>query len=587
VDLTDAQEESLDMKWGDRRVFARVVKVLRTAEAASIIFDIQFPDPGDAAGDAAFAAAVAEAGNVYLPTILYTRERAKLSGSTAGAAEVPAGLLWHPKVLRGGEPSTAVASTLSYAGLTAAAKGIAHINSEPDPDGIFRRMPLLWRYADGYVPGLALRAACDALQVDPSAITVSLGRNIRLPGARMRDGSVRDVVIPVDRHGRMIVDYAAPWGADYTSYPFTKLLEAETDPDVADTVIAELEGAHLVVADVTTKTSDYGPSPLEQDYPLCGLHLNTLNSILSDRFLRAPEWWMSLLLNLAFGALLWLAAWRLRPLAFSLSALGAWLVLTAGEFWLFAGAGVMPALAAPSVGLVIALVAVNAYSFLLSEREKLLMRTRMERYFAPRLMNKILKTSDRFMSAEQKVITVLFSDIAGFTSWSTTQSPGLIHSTLNEYFDVMTEIVFRHEGTVDKFIGDGLMAFFGDPLDQPDHPLRAVQTGIEMQQAIRRLRARWESEGRAALHIRIGINTGEVVVGDMGSRRIMAYTAIGSNINLGSRLEGKAPVDGVLVSASVYAHVKDAVATRFAGKITAKGITEEFDTYEVVVPPEA
>jgi adenylate cyclase len=208
----------------------------------------------------------------------------------------------------------------------------------------------------------------------------------------------------------------------------------------------------------------------------------------------------------------------------------------------------------------------------------------MERYFAPRLMSKILQAQDRLMSAEQKVITVLFSDISGFTSWCSTQPPDAIHRTLNEYFELMTEIVFRHEGTVDKFIGDGLMAFFGDPLSQSDHALRAVRTGIEMQQAVRGLRARWEAEGRMPIHIRIGINSGEVVVGDMGSRRIMAYTAIGSNVNLGSRLESKAPIDGVLVSAPVYHAVKDTVATRFAGKITAKGISEDFETYEVIVP---
>jgi adenylate cyclase len=212
------------------------------------------------------------------------------------------------------------------------------------------------------------------------------------------------------------------------------------------------------------------------------------------------------------------------------------------------------------------------------------MRMRMERYFAPRLMSKILANQARLMNADQKVITVLFSDISGFTSWCTTQTPEMIHRTLNEYFEVMTEIVFRHEGTVDKFIGDGLMAFFGDPLAQADHALRAVQTGIEMQQSLRGMRARWQSEGRAELHIRIGINTGEVVVGDMGSRRIMAYTAIGANVNLGSRLESKAPIDGVLISAAVHAEVKDAVSTRFAGRITAKGITEDFDTWEVLVP---
>jgi adenylate cyclase len=188
------------------------------------------------------------------------------------------------------------------------------------------------------------------------------------------------------------------------------------------------------------------------------------------------------------------------------------------------------------------------------------------------------------MSAEKKVLTILFSDIAGFTSWCTTQGPEQVLSTLNEYFDEMTAILFRNEGTIDKFIGDGLMAFFGDPIEQPDHAQRAVRTAIEMQQKVRELRSEWERQGRLPVQIRVGINTGEVVVGDLGSRRIVEYTAIGSNVNLSQRLESRAPVGGILISDAVYRLIRNDFAARFAGKITAKGISEEFGTYEVIVP---
>ena len=225
----------------------------------------------------------------------------------------------------------------------------------------------------------------------------------------------------------------------------------------------------------------------------------------------------------------------------------------------------MPGLVAPTLATFLELVGILGYRFARAQREKLTLRLRVERYFAPKLMTKILQSPSHLMSAQHKDLTVLFSDIAGFTAWCTTQTPQSIHRTLNEYFEVMTEIVFRHEGTVDKFIGDGLMAFFGDPFRRRIIRCARVLTGIEMQQAVRALRARWEPEGRMALHIRVGINTGGVVVGDMGSSRIMAYTAIGSHINLGSRLEGKAPVDGVLVSAAVHERVHDSVESRFFG----------------------
>jgi adenylate cyclase len=584
IDFTDAEVRALDMRTGDRRAFARLVEVLSRSAASSIVFDIIFPDQGQPEGDAAFASAVAASGNVYLPAILVPRAVGKIAGQEASGDDALALWLWHPRVVRPGDPIDADRATLSFPALGAAARAIGAINLQPDADGVYRRIPLLLRAGDGYLPTLSLRVACDELGVDPSRIQVGFGRTLTLPGARMRDGTIRDLDIPIDRAGNMIVDFPGPWGTGFTHYRPSKLLEAETDPDVADSVAAELDGSLLIVADITTASSDYGSNPFERVFPRSGIHAAALNGMLSGRFLRAPPWALVLLLNLAFGAALWLAARGTRPLVGSLLMIAAWAALAAAEGALFVFRGLMPALAAPSLALVLALVAVNGYRFFQAEKEKLEFRLRMERYFAPRLMARIMERPGTLLNADKKVITILFSDIAGFTSWCATKSPDAIHRTLNEYFEAMTEIVFRNEGTVDKFIGDGLMAFFGDPLPQPDHAARAVRTAIEMQQAARALRERWQAEGRLPIHIRVGVNSGEVVVGDMGSQRIRTYTAIGSHVNLCSRLEGKAPVDGILVSAPVYEAAKGIASTRFAGRITAKGIVDEFDTWEVLVP---
>ncbi len=583
VDLTDEAVHELRMKGRDRQDFGRLVKVLSNAGVGSIVFDIIFPEEGLPEGDREFVKASAAAANVYTPAVLQPEDRKAFMYSGTERDSL-ASWLWHPKILQDGDALSAVAGTTSFAELAAASKGVGHINTDPDPDGLYRRMPLLIRYRDGFVPNLALRAACDILGVNPQSIEVSFGSRIRLPAARLPDGSVRDINIPVDRGGRMIVNFTGPWEASFPHYSFVKLLQAETNQDLADTLSTELDGFHLIISDLTISSSDYGAVPLERVYPRSGLHANILNSILTGQFLRTQFWSESFLMTLVLVLLLVALFWRIRSVAASLAGLLCFALSAAFQFWLFISRGVMPGLVVPSMGFVFSLVAVNGYRFFQSEREKLTLRTRMERYFAPHLISKIVQSSANFMSAQQKVITVLFSDISGFTSWCTTQSPERIHQTLNEYFEDMTEIVFRNEGTIDKFIGDGLMAFFGDPLEQPDHALRAVRTAVEMQQAVRELRSRWEPTGRLAIHIRIGINSGEVVVGDMGSRRIMAYTAIGSNVNLSSRLESNAPVDGILVSESIYRAVKDTFATRHFGLISAKGIVEKFDTYEVPVP---
>ena len=184
---------------------------------------------------------------------------------------------------------------------------------------------------------------------------------------------------------------------------------------------------------------------------------------------------------------------------------------------------------------------------------------------------------------QKKELTILFSDIKSFTTHSAPLAADEIQRLLNEYFDAMVEIVFQHQGTVDKFIGDGLMVFFGDPEPQEDHALRCVRAAIDMQRKVRQLRTKWEEQGSMPLQIRIGINTGSVVVGNMGSARRLSYTVLGSPVNLAQRLESNAPVGGILVSRRTYDLVKDHVGTRPLGSIQVKGLQELIEVYEVLL----
>lgn len=533
VDLGDAAVKELGMGRSGRGQFARLIEALGKAGAAAVAVDVVFDGAGNPDEDAALAKAVAAAGNVYLPVIA--------------------------------TPSGGLAS--SYAELDAAAAGLGHINAEPDPDGVYRRVPLFVRRADRLVPSLALRTAYAAQGVDPGRV-----------------GAGREPVIPTDRLGRLVIDYRGPWGAVFPHYPFQAVVASLDDPDLAEALADELEGAVVVVADVTTASSDYGPSPLEGVYPLAGIHAGVINSILLSSFLRDPHPALTVGLSLALALGLWLCSRLPGPRAMTAASIAAWAALVALELRLFLSLGLMPALAAPTAGTILFLVAAAAYRLSLAERARLLWRARVERYFAPSVMEKILSDPGRLASAERKRVTVLFSDIAGFTAWSSSRDPAMVHAALNDYFEAMTAIVFEHGGTVDKFIGDGLMAFFGDPIDQGDHELRAVHAAIDMQLALRARRSSAPSGESSGFHIRIGINAGEAIVGDLGSRRIMAYTAIGATVNLASRLEGKAPVDGILVSEPVYRAVAGRVPMLARGKTSAKGIGDEFETWEVGLP---
>ena len=179
----------------------------------------------------------------------------------------------------------------------------------------------------------------------------------------------------------------------------------------------------------------------------------------------------------------------------------------------------------------------------------------------------------------------MFSDVRKFSTLSDRVEPEVIHRLLNLYFSRMTQIAFKYDGFVDKFIGDGLLCFFGDPIAHPDHALRAVRVAIDMQQAVRELGPEIEKQlGLAPIVIRIGINTGQVIVGNMGSAERMEYTVLGSEVNLAQRLEASATPGQIMISSKTYERVKQEIEARDMGEITVKGFERPVKVYEVNLP---
>jgi adenylate cyclase len=201
------------------------------------------------------------------------------------------------------------------------------------------------------------------------------------------------------------------------------------------------------------------------------------------------------------------------------------------------------------------------------------------RRVGPQVMNRMLATPDRdWLKGERVVVSVLFSDIRGFTAAAEEQPPETLVEMLSDHLSAMTDVVLTHEGTVDKFIGDGVMALYNVPERQPDHALRAIQTALEMQQAHQVLRQRWPQ----LPPIGLGIDTGEVIVGNFGSARRLEYTAVGHHINLASRLCGAAEGDQILISAATYALVRDQIVAEPVAALRLKGLAEAVEAYQVL-----
>jgi class 3 adenylate cyclase len=217
-----------------------------------------------------------------------------------------------------------------------------------------------------------------------------------------------------------------------------------------------------------------------------------------------------------------------------------------------------------------------------SLREKEVIKGAFSKYVTKSVVDRILEHKDGLkLGGEKKIVTIFFSDIRGFTPMSEALSAEQVVHILNEYFTAMTTIIFKYEGTLDKFMGDAIMAVFGAPIDQPDHAERAVLAAVDMSEKMKELQAKWRMEGKKEVNIGIGINTGEVVVGNIGSNERMEYTAIGDNVNLTQRLESVAEKGQILISAATYERVKDRVEAVMLDPLKVKGKTDKVLAYSV------
>ena len=218
-----------------------------------------------------------------------------------------------------------------------------------------------------------------------------------------------------------------------------------------------------------------------------------------------------------------------------------------------------------------------------SLREKDAIKRAFTRYVAREVVTEILKDPDKIvLTGERRDVTVLFCDVRGFTSISERLPPEEVVAMLNAFYTLMIDTTFKYDGTLDKFLGDGVMAVFGAPIYHGDHSLRAVRTALAMQAGMRELSARRVAEGKAPLTIGIGINAGDAVAGSVGTEARMEYTVVGDSVNLAARLESAAKPGQILIAGATYARVRDAVQARALGPMKVKGKEEEIDVYAVV-----
>ncbi len=452
-------------------------------------------------------------------------------------------------------------------------------NVEPDPDGVVRHSLLVLpygrskNYEDWDLYG----------SLDVQAVRLYLG----LPDQQtILDFSQTGItalefgpslVIRPDAVGRMMINYEGG-AATYPSVSIADVVNRKFQPGT-------FKGKIVLVGASATGIGDLRSTPFGGiDYPGVEIHANVIDNILNRHFLihGANQVAVDLLLILLFGVPLgvWLALAKPRSMLYALLllvpfGLGVWYAFLHG-WWLN--------FIVPSGTLVANVGFVAMYRALVEEKEKRRVRGAFQQYLSPEVIRRLLENPD-LVKPRKTEITVMFSDVRGFTTLSEKLDAQELAALLNEYLTDMTQIVFRHDGTLDKYIGDAVMAFWGAPFEMPGHATQACHAALEMIARLKHMQAKWKAEGKPVLDIGVGLSTGVASVGNMGSELRYGYTALGDTVNLSARLEGlnKEYATHILLSEATYAMVQDPLLVfRELDLIRVKGKLQPITLYELI-----
>lgn len=481
--------------------------------------------------------------------------------------------------------------TIPFDELARASRGVGHINYVPDRDGVCRRfMPLAWfGTQDTAYPSLALIVASAVKGISPDSI-------------RMENDSVvvGDTEIPLLPDGSAMINYQGGRITDKGSNGFESFYHYIPYEAVIASVDLVRAGKEPTLPAGTFKNkialitasaaglSDLRATPFSPVTPGVEIHANIIDDILSARFLRQLGGWTEKTYILVLALIVGIATASTRPyVGFAVAA-----TLSAsvtGVHWeLFAYGWVLPIMNV-SVAMAGTYLGVVLLKYVAEEREKKRIRSAFGHYVAPQVLKEVLESPERLrLGGERRRMTVLFSDIEGFTSLSEKMAPEDVSAILNEYLNQMMKCIKETGGTLDKFIGDAIMAEWNAPVTQVDHAARACETALLMMEEMTKLGEKWRAEGKLLLNIRMGMNTGEMVVGNLGSTEIFDYTVIGDEVNVAARLEpfNKDFGTNIAVSESTRDEAEMHRPGRFVfrrlARVALKGKTAPLNVYELV-----
>ena len=539
-----------------RSYHAQIIEILQEAGASVIGYDVLFSEKTDPAEDQAIKKALFRRKNVHLP-FYFKRLEEGSRGILQGSQQV-----------------------LPIPELTSSSAGVWSINAPTDEDGVIRRIPLVIESEGKLSPTFGLALTLSYLNLSPEKIKLIPG-DLEISG----EGGKR-LIIPIDRQGQMLVNFAGDfqtfasqscrWETVLNSYLKGKKGLKPIIP------LSRFKDKIVLIGSSASGIGDLRPTPVNPLFPMFALHANIINNILEQDFLIRPNLWLRFFLLVLIGLIIGGVVGRerlVRGLLFSLLFLGIYISLA---FFLF-NHNIWVDIISPTSVIFLSCLSGTLFHFVKERREKSFVRSTFQRYVAPEIVSELLSKSETInLGGARRRITVLFADIRGFTRISESLPPEEVVQLLNESLSVIVDAIFRYKGTLDKFIGDCVMAVFGAPLFQEDQELMAVKASLKIREKMVEVSKRWSSKVGVKIEIGIGINSGEAIIGNIGTLKRMDYTAIGDTVNLAERLEEKAKPGQILISENSCQPISGKIISQPQPPAIIKGKSKPIVVYEVI-----
>ena len=587
VALDDQSFDSEEMlenfgRWPWRRkLYAGLVHYLREWGARAVALDVIFQGADPHAGDDdQFAEVLKEAPDSVLAFSLNKgnfREkdpavRAKLKQLlTRYVVPVPpASQLPFPTYTGIDMPSTQLLDTRTRIGC---------VTVQADADGLFRRVMPLFQFRDHVYPSFPVAiAALASGHGGQTSIGAAGGSTLTFAGHS----------VPLDSEGRMMIRWYGP-AYSYKRYPvwevFNSAMAYEQDqkPMIPPSTF---KGKIVLIGPTAVGVSDLHPNAYSANYAGVEIHATVIQNLMQGDFLHTARPSVGSIAIVGMALLMAGVVYLFNSaVLYTLLAMGGTLLYTGIICWLFRRESLWVPLVGPLVAGTTAFVGSTLTRYATEGREKRKYRKTLMKYLSPQLVETIMADFNwASLRAEKRTLTVLFSDVRGFTTFSEKNTPETVIATLNEHLNMMVSVIFKYQGTLDKFVGDCVMAFWGAPIHQENQAELAACAALEMIEGLEKLNQKWQNEGRPTLKIGVGINTGEMLFGNIGSEQRMDFTVIGDSVNLGARLESatKELHASIVVSDSTYQLIRSHAQVRPIGEISVKGKEEKITVYELL-----